>query len=74
MPVLNMATTLMASSDVSEDVVYKVTRALCESQSRLPSVHASLEDFDCKTAVEIRPIPVHPGALKYYKERGWVQD
>lgn len=73
-PVLSMATTLITSSDVPEDVVYKVTRALCESQARLPSVHASLKDFDCKTAVKIRPIPVHPGALKYYKERGWVQD
>ncbi len=72
--VLSMATTLITSSDVADDVVYKVTRALCESQPRLPSVHASLKDFDCKTAVRIRPIPVHPGALKYYKERGWVQD
>lgn len=71
--VMSMATTLITSSDVSEDVVYKVTKALCESQPRLPSVHASLKDFDCKTAVKVRPLPVHPGALKYYKERGWVQ-
>jgi len=71
--VMNMATTLITSSDVSEDVVYKVTKALCESQPRLPTVHASLKDFDCKTAIKVRPIPVHPGAMKYYKERGWVQ-
>ena len=71
--VMSMATTLITSSDVSEDVVYKVTKALCESQPRLPTVHASLKDFDCKSAVQVRPVPVHPGALKYYKERGWVQ-
>ena len=71
--VMSMATTLITSSDVPEDVVYKATKALCESQSDLPKVHASLKDFDCKTAVKVRPVPVHPGALKYYKERGWVQ-
>ena len=73
-PVLSMATTLITSSDVPEDVVYKVTRALCESQAQLPSVHASLKDFDCSTAVKVRPIPVHPGAMKYYRERGWAKD
>lgn len=71
--VMSMATTLITSSDVSEDVVYKVTKALCESQSSLPTVHASLKDFDCKTAIEVRPVPVHPGAMKYYQERGWVK-
>jgi uncharacterized protein len=72
--VMSMATTLITSSDVSEDVIYKFTKALCESQAQLPSVHASLKDFDCKTAVKVRPVPVHPGALKYYKERSWVQE
>jgi uncharacterized protein len=72
--VMSMATTLITSSDVAEEVVYKFTKALCESQPQLPTVHASLKDFDCKTAVNVRPVPVHPGALRYYKERNWVQD
>jgi TRAP transporter TAXI family solute receptor len=71
--VMSMATTLITSSDVSADVIYRVTKALCESQPDLPKVHASLKDFDCKTAVQVRPIPVHPGALRYYRERGWIQ-
>lgn len=71
--VMNMATTLITSSDVPEDVVYRVTKALCESQDDLPKVHSSLKDFDCRTAISVRPVPVHPGALKYYRERGWVQ-
>ncbi|HJS33068.1 MAG TPA: TAXI family TRAP transporter solute-binding subunit [Alphaproteobacteria bacterium] len=65
-----MATTLMVSSDLSDEVVYKVTKTLCENQADLPKIHASMDVFDCKKAVDTRPVPVHPGALKYYKERG----
>ena len=71
-PTIVMATTLMVSSDVPEDTVYKVTKTLCEHQGKLPTIHASMDVFDCKTAVENRPVPVHPGALKYYKEKGFT--
>lgn len=69
-PALIMATTLMVSADLPEDVVYKITKTLCENTAELPKIHASMEVFDCKTAVKVRPVPVHPGALKYYREKG----
>ena len=69
-PAIIMATTLMVSSAVSEDIVYKVTKTICENTEILPKIHASMDVFDCKTAVKTRPVPVHPGALKYYKEKG----
>ncbi|MCC7273243.1 MAG: TAXI family TRAP transporter solute-binding subunit [Alphaproteobacteria bacterium] len=67
-----MATTLMASSDLSDDVAYKVTKTLCENEAELPKIHASMDVFSCKTAIKITPVPVHPGALKYYKEKGFT--
>jgi TRAP transporter TAXI family solute receptor len=70
-PTLIMATTLMVSSAVPEDLVYKITKTLCENTGSLPRIHASMDVFDCKTAVKVRPVPVHPGALKYYKEKGF---
>lgn len=70
---LVMATTLVVSADVAEDVVYAITKSLCENITELPRVHASLADYRCETAVNDRPVPVHPGALRYYRERGWVQ-
>lgn len=70
---LVMATTLVTSSDVSEDIVYKITKAICENIPELPRIHASLKDYRCETAIANRPVPVHPGALRYYRERGWVQ-
>ena len=65
-----MATTLVVSSDVAEDTGYKITKTLCENQDKLPSIHASMDVFNCATAIKTQPIPVHPGALKYYKEKG----
>ncbi len=67
-----MATTLMASSDLSDDVAYKVTKTLCENEAELPKIHASMNVFSCKTAIKITPVPVHSGALKYYKEKGFT--
>lgn len=72
--VLNMKTTLVTSSDVPEEVIYKITRTLCENEAVLPKIHASLGDYKCATAASERPVPVHPGALKYYREKGFVKD
>ncbi|MBM3521612.1 MAG: TAXI family TRAP transporter solute-binding subunit [Alphaproteobacteria bacterium] len=69
-PTIIMATTLMVSSDVTEDVAYKVTKTLCEGEAELPKIHASMADFKCATAIKTTPVPVHQGALRYYKERG----
>lgn len=67
---LNMQTTLITSSDVPEEVVYKVAKTLCENEASLPNIHASLKDFKCASAIAEQPVPVHPGAMKYYRERG----
>ena len=69
-PTIIMATTLMVSSDLPEAVAYNVTKTLCENTSELPKIHASMDVYNCKTAAKVQPVPVHPGAMKYYKEKG----
>lgn len=71
-PTIVMATTLMVSADLPEDVVYNITKSLCESSGQLPDIHASMSVFDCETAADMRPVPVHPGALRYYEEQGYL--
>ena len=66
-----MATTLMASSDLSDDVAYKVAKTLCENTAELPKIHASMNVYKCETAIKVQPVPVHAGAMKYYKEKGF---
>jgi TRAP transporter TAXI family solute receptor len=72
--VLNMQTTLITSKDVPDEVVYKVTKTLCENEADLPKIHASLKDYKCATAISERPVPVHPGAMRYYREKGIAQN
>jgi uncharacterized protein len=67
-----MATPLMVSADVPEDTVYQITKTLCENTDKLPTIHASMSVFNCETAAKNQPVPVHPGAEKYYKEMGYL--
>jgi TRAP transporter TAXI family solute receptor len=61
---------LIAGSDLKEDVVYKLTKALFENQVELVAAHAKGKEINLKTAVKGVSIPFHPGAIKYYKEKG----
>lgn len=69
---IKMSTTLMVSSKVSDETVYNMTKSLCENQSSLVSIHNSMRVFDCKTAMKGAPAPIHPGAVKYYAEQGYM--
>jgi len=60
---------LIVSSDLKEDVVYQLTKALFENQAELATTHAKGKDLNLKTAVTGVSIPFHPGAMKYYKEK-----
>lgn len=61
---------LFASEDIPEDIVYEITKALWENKDELVQVIAKAENMDPKDPVKGVTIPVHPGALKYYKEIG----
>ncbi|KJZ09808.1 hypothetical protein TW85_21245 [Marinomonas sp. S3726] len=69
---IKMSTTLMVSSKVSDDTVYKITKSICEDQNALSTIHNSMSVFDCKIAMQSAPAPIHPGAAKYYSEQGYM--
>ena len=71
-PTLITATTLLVNAAVPDEVVYKITKTLCENTASLIRIHPSLDAFDCANGIKVRPVPVHPGALKYYKEKGFA--
>ena len=72
-PTTVMGTTLFVSADVSDETVYKITKSICEKQDQLPNIHKSMKVYDCKTAWKDVPAPLHPGAMKYYKEKGYMK-
>ena len=70
---IRMGTVIMVHADQSEDSVYKITKTFCEQTDKLIAIHSSMSAFDCSKATENAPIPVHSGAMKYYREKGYVQ-
>ena len=56
--------------NVSEDVVYAVTKALYENTETLGQVHPKGKEISLENALESVSVPVHPGAQKYYTEKG----
>lgn len=61
---------LVTRSDLSDDLVYQMTKAIYDNVPELTAAHKAAAAIDVKTALEGMPIPAHPGALKYFKEKG----
>jgi TRAP transporter TAXI family solute receptor len=61
-------TDLLVSANVSDDVVYKLTRALVENKDRLSAVVKEIGATQPKEMAPDLGVPYHPGALRYWKE------
>ena len=61
---------LACRSDVPEDVVYRITKTIFENRDYLAEVHRAAEALSLDRALVGLAIPVHPGAARYYRERG----
>jgi len=55
---------------VDEELVYSVTKSLYENTETLGQVHPKGKEISIETALESVSIPLHPGAERYYKEKG----
>ena len=64
--------TFITNADVPDDVVYEVTRAVFENLDDFRKLHPAFANLDPKLMIaDGLSAPLHPGALKYYKEKGW---
>ncbi len=61
---------LVTHDGVSVDTVYGMTKALWTNLDQLVAAHSAAKAIDPKRALEGMPVPLHPGAEKYYKEVG----
>jgi TRAP transporter TAXI family solute receptor len=64
---------LIAGNQLKPEMVYNLTKALFENQAELASAHAKGKELNPKYAVQGVSIPFHPGAVKYYKEKGLMK-
>jgi uncharacterized protein len=68
-------TLLIARKDVPEEIVYSITKAICDNGDEVRKAHAQMQVFDEKTAWHPEKVllDLHPGAKKYYVEKGWMK-
>ncbi|MHB1651295.1 MAG: TAXI family TRAP transporter solute-binding subunit [Desulfitobacteriaceae bacterium] len=65
-----VANILLVRKDLSDDLVYQLTKALVENRDQLVAAHEAAKDFKLETALNGLTAPLHPGAEKYFKEKG----
>jgi hypothetical protein len=61
---------LVTHDEVDEELVYQMTKSMFDNLDRLQSAHAAAKDIDPESAAEGMPVPLHPGAERYYREAG----
>lgn len=72
-PTVGVVATLVTTADMDEDLVYAITRTVMENLNEIRSFHPALAALNAETMSHYGiAIPLHPGALRYFKERGWA--
>lgn len=70
---IRVTCSLMAGAHVPEETIYKIVRSIGENIERVRKIHPALHSFSPEVMVmKSRRVDYHPGALRYYKEKGWV--
>lgn len=65
---------LLTTEQMDGDTVYEVTKALFENLDRIAAAHVTAKSVTLAGAVEGIPLPLHPGAERYYREQGVIDD
>jgi uncharacterized protein len=64
---------LVTSSAVSDDLAYQMTKLIFDSLPELANAHAAGKEIKLQTAASGSPVPLHPGAIRYYREKGLIK-
>ena len=74
-PMIGYTTCLITSKNMPDSVAYAVTKALCDGEKKLKTIYKGMRALNPATAWDpkVTGLPLHPGAEKYYKEKGYVK-
>lgn len=61
---------LAVNDSVPEETVYKITKTIFENLAFLQAIHPATNEMSLETAIAGLPMPLHPGALRYFEEAG----
>lgn len=72
-PSLDLSTLVITNSDVDDEIIYDMVKAMAENKKRLVSAYSAFATWEPESMARGNPIPLHPGAEKYFKEVGWIK-
>ena len=61
---------LVTRAGLSEQEVYDMTKSMFDNLPALQAAHAAAKQIKLQDAAKNQPVPLHPGAAKFYKEKG----
>ncbi len=67
---VGVANLLVVHKDFSDDLAYQITKLIYEHRAELAQVHSEAKNITLIGVAGRSPVPFHPGAVKYFKERG----
>ncbi len=69
-----MLATLVTSAKLPEETVYQLVKAVFENFDEFKKLHPAFANLEPEKMVKDGlSAPLHDGALKYYKEKGWMK-
>lgn len=69
-PTVAVVNFLVTHSDVSDETAYQMTKQLFENLPEMEAAHKAAAQIKLENALKGMPVPLHPGAERYYKEKG----
>ena len=69
-PTVAITNILVSHEKVSDEVAYQMTKLMFDNLSPLGNAHSAAKDIKLENATKNLPIPLHPGAERFYKEAG----
>lgn len=70
-PVITVGNLLVASSSMPEPLAHDITKLMFDEQHALIAIHPEARHLAPATGPADSPAPFHPGAIRYYRPRGW---
>jgi len=67
---ISIPNVLVVNADMSDELAYAITKVLFEKTAELIAIHPAANDTTVDFSLTSTPVPLHPGAIRYYEEVG----
>jgi len=61
---------IIVNKDMPEELAYRITKVIWDNLKEVQSIGAFGKGIKLETAFQGMTVPIHPGAARYYKEKG----